>query len=190
MRATGAFTFIFSLFLLLPGHSQAEIVAKIIKSTQTMKVYVNGVETYKWKVSTARRGYVTPVGQWRPKWLSRMHYSRKYHMSPMPYSVFYKGGYAIHGTRAVRRLGRTASHGCVRLQTKNAKTFYSLVLRHGKRNSRVVVVNKEKTGDLALTIRSELRALKAKKAVLLAALEGRRDYAGSDMEHEIWPASI
>ncbi len=190
MRLTGAIAFIFSLFILLPAQSEAEVIAKVIKSTQTMKVYVNGVERYKWRVSTARRGYWTPVGQWRPKWLSRMHYSRKYHMSPMPYSVFFKGGYAIHGTRAVRRLGRTASHGCIRLRTKNAKTFYSLVMRHGKRNSRVVIVNKESIGDLALKIPSELKALKAKKALLLAALEARRDYAGTDMEHEIWPASL
>ncbi len=190
MRLTGAIAFIFSLVLLLPGQSQAEVVAKIIKSTQTMKVYVNGVETHKWRVSTARRGYWTPVGQWRPKWLSRMHYSRKYHMSPMPYSVFFKGGYAIHGTRAVRRLGRIASHGCIRLRTKNAKALYKLVLKHGKRNTRVVIVQKEKAGDLALSIPSELKALKAKKAVLLAALDGRKAVAATDMEHEIWPASI
>lgn len=190
MRTTGAVAFLFSLFLLLPGQSQAEIVAKIIKSTQTMKVYVNGVQTHQWRVSTARRGYSTPVGQWRPKWLSRMHYSRKYNNSPMPHSIFFKGGYAIHGTGAIRRLGRTASHGCIRLHPKNARALYSLVMRHGKRNTRVVIVNKERFGDLALSIPSELRALKVKKAVLLAALENRLEIPGSDMEHEIWPAAI
>ena len=60
-------------------------------------------------------------------------------MSPMPYSVFYHGGYAIHGTGAVSRLGRPASHGCVRLHTANAKTFYNLVRRVGMGNTRVVV---------------------------------------------------
>lgn len=190
MRWAGLVVLVFSLLVLLPGESKAEVVAKIIKSTQTMKVYVNGVKTYQWRVSTARRGYYTPVGQWRPKWLARMHYSRKYHMSPMPYSIFFKGGYAIHGTRAVRRLGRTASHGCIRLHTSNARRLYSLVQRHGKRNTRVVIVNSERRGDMALGIPSELKTLKAKKKVLLAALQSPRVYAATDMEHEIWPASI
>lgn len=190
MRLTGAIAFLFSVILLMPGQSQAEVVAKIIKSTQTMKVYVNGVESHKWRVSTARRGYWTPVGQWRPTWLARMHYSRKYNMSPMPYSVFFKGGYAIHGTNAIRRLGRIASHGCIRLHPRNAKTLYRLVRKHGKRNTRVVIVNKESAGDLALSIPKELKALKAKKALLLAAIEGKKEVAATDMEHEIWPASI
>jgi lipoprotein-anchoring transpeptidase ErfK/SrfK len=44
-----------------------------------------------------------------------MWYSRKYDNSPMPYSVFFRGGYAVHGTSYVKQLGRPASHGCVRL---------------------------------------------------------------------------
>ncbi len=70
-----------------------------------------------------------------------MWYSRKYDNSPMPYSVFYYGGYAIHGTNYVKRLGRPASHGCIRLQTANAATFYSLVQRHGRADTRIVVTN-------------------------------------------------
>jgi lipoprotein-anchoring transpeptidase ErfK/SrfK len=62
-------------------------------------------------------------------------------MSPMPYSVFYYRGYAIHGTDAVKRLGTPASHGCVRLQTANAAKFYSLVQQVGRGNTRIVVVN-------------------------------------------------
>jgi L,D-transpeptidase catalytic domain len=50
-----------------------------------------------------------------------MWYSRKYHMSPMPHSLFFRGGYAIHGTGAIRQLGRPASHGCVRLHPANAR---------------------------------------------------------------------
>ena len=36
----------------------------------------------------------------------------------MPYSVFFTGGYAVHGTSHVKALGRPASHGCVRLSTQ------------------------------------------------------------------------
>ena len=51
-----------------------------------------------------------------------MWYSRKYDMSPMPYSVFFRGGYAIHGTGYVKQLGRPASHGCVRLHSQRSNS--------------------------------------------------------------------
>ncbi|MCV0397954.1 MAG: L,D-transpeptidase [Rhizobiaceae bacterium] len=119
----------------------ATLVARVDVAAQTMTVSQHGRVIYRWPVSTARRGFITPRGTWRPKRLHRMWYSRKYDMSPMPYSVFYHGGYAIHGTNYIRSLGRPASHGCVRLHTANAKRFYQLVRKHGMGNTRVVVVN-------------------------------------------------
>ena len=107
----------------------ASLVASIDVSSQTMTVSQYGQVLYRWSVSTARNGYITPRGTYRPQRTARMWYSRKYDMSPMPYSVFFRGGYAIHGTGAVRQLGRPASHGCVRLHTANAATFYSMVRR-------------------------------------------------------------
>lgn len=121
--------------------SAAALEARVDVSTQTMTVKKHGRVVYTWKVSTARKGYVTPRGTWRPTRMHKMWYSRKYDMSPMPYSVFYYGGYAIHGTSAVKQLGRPASHGCVRLQTANAATFYSLVKQVGPGNTRITVVN-------------------------------------------------
>ncbi|MBA3446008.1 MAG: L,D-transpeptidase [Pseudaminobacter sp.] len=119
----------------------ASLIAKISVSTQTMTVSRHGRVIHTWKVSTARRGYITPRGSWRPKRMHRMWHSRKYDMSPMPYSVFYHGGYAIHGTSAVKRLGTPASHGCVRLATRNAAKFYSLVKQIGPGNTRIIVTN-------------------------------------------------
>ncbi|MER9326418.1 L,D-transpeptidase [Mesorhizobium sp. M0488] len=118
----------------------ASLVANIDVSSQTMTVRY-GQSVYRWSVSTARSGYFTPRGTYRPQRTARMWYSRKYHMSPMPYSVFFHGGYAIHGTGAVRQLGRPASHGCVRLHTANAATFYSMVREVGFGNTRIVVMN-------------------------------------------------
>jgi lipoprotein-anchoring transpeptidase ErfK/SrfK len=116
------------------------IVARVDLSEQRIHVYVNGAQRYVWPVSTARRGYVTPVGTYRPQRLVPMWYSRKYHMSPMPHSIFFRGGYAIHGTNAVGRLGRPASHGCVRLHPSNAATLYSLVSQ--SRGSTTIVVTR------------------------------------------------
>ncbi|MDX8433967.1 MULTISPECIES: L,D-transpeptidase [Mesorhizobium] len=119
----------------------AALVANIDVSSQTMTVSKYGQVLYRWSVSTARKGYFTPRGSYRPQWTARMWYSRKYEMSPMPYSVFFRGGYAIHGTGAVKYLGRPASHGCVRLHTANAATFYSMVREAGYGNTRIVVTD-------------------------------------------------
>lgn len=119
--------------------SQADVVARVNLSSQTMHVKVDGRYYARWKISSGRKGYRTPTGTWRPKWTARMHYSSKYNYSPMPYSVFYNRGYAVHGTNYVRRLGRPASHGCIRLHTANARQFYNLVKRHGRRNTVISV---------------------------------------------------
>ena len=119
----------------------AGLVARVDVSSQTMTISQYGRVIYSWPVSTARPGYITPRGNYRPTRLHRMWYSRKYEMSPMPWSVFFRGGYAIHGTNAVKRLGTPASHGCIRLHTSNAAKFYALVKEVGPGNTRIVVVN-------------------------------------------------
>ncbi|KQT86170.1 hypothetical protein ASG48_06250 [Aurantimonas sp. Leaf443] len=126
---------------LLVGLSEADagVVARVDLSAQTMTVSRDGTVLHRWPVSTARAGYRTPTGSWTPKRLHRMWYSRKYDLSPMPYAVFYSGGYAVHGTGAVRSLGRPASHGCVRLRTSNARVFYALVKDAGRANTRIVI---------------------------------------------------
>jgi lipoprotein-anchoring transpeptidase ErfK/SrfK len=132
------------VLMLFGGATQgwaANLVARIDVSSQTMTVSKYGQVIHIWPVSTARRGYHTPRGSYHPTRLHRMWYSRKYDLTPMPYSVFFRGGYAIHGTGYVRQLGRPVSHGCIRLATANAARFYSLVKQVGRGNTRIVVVN-------------------------------------------------
>lgn len=107
---------------------------------QEMIIYVDGSRQHSFKISSGRNGYRTPSGNFKPQWLSRMHYSKKFDDAPMPYSVFFKGGYAIHGTTSISRLGSPASHGCVRLHPDNARTFFELVQRHGKSNSSIEIL--------------------------------------------------
>ena len=121
--------------------SAAALVAKIDISQQSMTVIKNGRVLGRWKVSTARRGYYTPRGTYSAKRMHRQWYSRKYDMSPMPYSIFFHGGYAIHGTGSIRSLGRPASHGCVRLDPRNAAQLFAWTRQVGMRNMRVVIVN-------------------------------------------------
>jgi lipoprotein-anchoring transpeptidase ErfK/SrfK len=119
--------------------ASAAVKVRIDNSSQRMRVYVDGGLAHAWPVSTARRGYRTPAGHYRVQRMERMWYSRKYHMSPMPYSLFFAGGYAIHGTSAIRQLGRPASHGCVRLHPANARALFALVRSRG--GASVVITN-------------------------------------------------
>ena len=107
-----------------PAMAQTDIV--ISKSHQRMIVH-SSEGSYSWPVSTARRGYYTPTGSFRPYSLQPMHYSRKHDNAPMPHSIFFSGGYAIHATPHTGNLGRPASHGCVRLSPGNAATLYGIV---------------------------------------------------------------
>ena len=100
------------------------LVAHVDLSKQTMTVKKDGRVLYRWRVSTARSGYRTPTGQWSPTRMHEMWYSRKYDMSPMPYSIFFYGGYAIHGTYWHSNFGTPMSHGCVNMRTDQAKQLF------------------------------------------------------------------
>lgn len=117
----------------------AAVEARVDLSSQSMTVYQNGIPRYTWQVSTARRGKVTPVGTWTAKWASKNHRSSRYNNAPMPYSIFYTGNYAIHGTNQIKRLGSPASAGCIRLHPDNARVFYNMALQAGLKNVKVRV---------------------------------------------------
>ena len=118
----------------------ARISVTVDLSQQTMTVRVGGETLYNWSVSTGRKGYRTPTGTYHPTRMHREYYSRKYDNAPMPYSIFFRGGYAIHGTSHVSQLGSVASHGCVRLLKANAQTLYALVRQHGTGNTTIRIV--------------------------------------------------
>jgi hypothetical protein len=102
---------------------------------QTMHVRVDGVTKHRWDVSSGRLGYGTPEGRYQPTRMYKRYFSRKYDNAPMPFSIFFHEGYAIHGTTDLRNLGRVASHGCVRLHPDNAATLFDLVKQAGADNT-------------------------------------------------------
>jgi len=110
--------------------AQAAVVVTVDKSAQELSVTVDGAPRYHWRVSTARMGYHTPNGTYKPQRLARKWFSRKYDWSPMPYSIFFDEGYAIHGSYEISHLGRPASHGCIRLHPDNAALLFALVEEH------------------------------------------------------------
>lgn len=119
--------------------ASAEVFITVDKSEQRMYVETP-TEYYEWDVSTGRKGYNTPVGDYQPYLIKPMHYSSKYDNAPMPNSIFFHGGYAIHATNDIKRLGRPASHGCIRLHPQNAKWLYRLVKDYGKDNTYIMIV--------------------------------------------------
>ncbi len=141
IRRISAITMLVAVMIMssMPASLAARLVAQVNLSSQTMTVKKDGRVVYRWAISSGRKGYSTPTGTYGVKRMHTMWHSRKYNMSPMPYSIFFRGGYAIHGTNYVKQLGRPASHGCIRLHTANAKTLYDMTRQVGAGNMRVAI---------------------------------------------------
>lgn len=112
----------------------------IKKSEQRAYLHLNGKLAASWKVSTGLPGYSTPNFDKHPngriynKYTSSKYPGGDYQgLGNMPYAVFIRGGYALHGTPKGNwsKLGRRASHGCIRMHPDNAKWFNRLVRQHG-----------------------------------------------------------
>lgn len=125
-------------FVFFASKANAEVDIVVDISEQTMYVETP-LDSYEWNVSTGRKGYRTPTGVFQPYLMKNMHYSRKYDNTPMPNSIFFHGGYAIHATESIDRLGSPASHGCVRLHPQNAKWLYRLIQEYGKENTFIYI---------------------------------------------------
>src|SRR6059036_1885617 len=136
-----------SLFVALAGltfvsctSAQAKVSITVDKDNQQMTVAVDGVERYRWPVSTGIPSYETPSGSFRTFRMEEDHYSKEFDDAPMPHSIFFtKIGHAIHGTDSVNRLGSPASHGCVRLSRENASKLWDLVKQEGVLNTTVTL---------------------------------------------------
>jgi hypothetical protein len=120
--------------------AMAGLLITIDKAQQRMIVARDDMPLYDWPVSTGQRGYDTPDGEYKPFRMEATHFSREWDDAPMPHSIFFTQiGHAIHGSFDIKRLGRPASHGCVRLHPDNAAILYKLVRAEKMANTRVVL---------------------------------------------------
>lgn len=124
--------------------------ANIDKSKQRLYLYIDGNIVDTFKVSTGDSKHETPQFDIRPsgpqfkKYTSKKFPGGNYNgLGNMPYVVFIKGGFAIHGTTTgnIPRLGIKASHGCIRLHPDNAKIFFELVKSIGLENTWITIQN-------------------------------------------------
>ncbi|MHA3770518.1 L,D-transpeptidase [Verrucomicrobiota bacterium sgz303538] len=97
----------------------------IDKSSQVLRAYEGNRLVFQSRVSTGKPGKRTPSGTFRARGKQRMHYSRRYHNAPMPYSVHLGGHYFIHGFSSVPKY--PASRGCVRMQVGAAREFFGWI---------------------------------------------------------------
>ncbi len=139
-----------------PPPAPPTLLIDIDLTKQRMTVTDNGRLKHTWPISSGREGYRTPTGTFRPQWMAKMWYSKQYDDAPMPHSIFFKGGVAVHATYATRMLGRPASHGCIRLAPANAAALYALVNSHGKSLTRIKVFGTAQDGVPVASKRRDL----------------------------------
>ncbi len=95
-------------------------------SDQRLVAYVGTVPVYAVRVSTGMSRYPTITGEF--------HIYRKlpfttmagpgYYLTNVPWTMYYDGSYAIHGTYWHNNFGHPMSHGCVNLPTPDAKWLF------------------------------------------------------------------
>ena len=128
-------------WLISSNAAEAKLDILVDKSTQRMLVIQDGYIRYMWPVSTGRDNMQTPNGSYTPQRLERNWFSAAYYDSPMPFSIFFYHGYAIHGSYAIDRLGGPASHGCVRLHPHHAAILFDLVQREGPERTTIEITD-------------------------------------------------
>jgi L,D-transpeptidase catalytic domain len=126
--------------------AEAKLDILVDKATQRMLVIQDGYMRYMWPVSTGRDETATPNGIYTPQRLERSWFSTAYYNSPMPYSIFFHNGYAIHGSNAINQLGGPASHGCVRLHPYHASLLFDLVQQEGPARTTIEITDEAGPG--------------------------------------------
>jgi lipoprotein-anchoring transpeptidase ErfK/SrfK len=95
-------------------------------SEQRLIAWEGRKPVYKVVVSTGKKSTPTRTGVFRiqTKLRKTRMRGRGYNVPNVPYTMYYKGGYAIHGAYWHRRFGTPVSHGCVNLPPKHARWLY------------------------------------------------------------------
>ncbi len=122
--------------------------ARVVKSEQRMYLYIGGSLYGTYDTSTGVSGRGTPNFDKHPdgrvynRYTSTKFPGGDYNgLGNMPYAVFISGGFAIHGTGKGNwpKLGRVASHGCIRIHPDNAYVFNQFVRQYGIANTWITV---------------------------------------------------
>jgi lipoprotein-anchoring transpeptidase ErfK/SrfK len=156
-----------------------DVLIAVDKTKQRMTIFVDGAKKYDWPASTGRPGYSTPSGTYTATSMNEVWFSKEWDNAPMPHAIFFmKDGHAIHGSYEVKKLGKPASHGCVRLSPKNAATLYALVGKNGLKNTQVVLAGVTPGGEYRVASRIGRTPGRKPEVAIWAGLESRYARAG------------
>ncbi len=106
-----------------PELAEARFEIVISLSKQRATLLKDGAEIDSSPVSTGRRGYRTPTGEYVVTHKHRHHRSSLYNAAPMPYFMRFSCG--AFGTHSGHCPGYPASHGCIRMPAAKARAFFT-----------------------------------------------------------------
>ena len=142
-------------FVLRPSDADPPSL-RVDLSERTLKVIEDGDVVRTYGVAVGTRKHPTPTGRfrtgridWNPRWVPPpSEWARKFRprapgdpRNPMQGVKIYfrEPWYFIHGTNDPGSIGTAASHGCIRMRTKDAKSLARRISKHG---SVVLVIQK------------------------------------------------
>ena len=134
--------------VVLRGNRVETVKLKVDLSQRTLKVIEDGDVVHTYGVAVGSRKHPTPTGSywtgrivWNPRWVPPpSKWARKFRprepgdpRNPMQGVKIYfrEPWYFIHGTNAPGSIGSAASHGCIRMRTKDAKALARRISKHG-----------------------------------------------------------
>ena len=117
-------------------------------SDKRLRMYQADSLLWQYPISDGTGGYPTPRGSfsvrkliWNPRWVPpNSEWAKKYTPkgpgepgNPMKVvKIFFKEPvYYIHGTGEVNKLGRAASHGCIRMDPEHVAEVARYIMEHG-----------------------------------------------------------
>ncbi len=95
------------------------------RSRHQVTLWKRGTLWNTWLVRGGARGYETRTGRFTVFRRDRDHVSSLYG-SPMPYSQFFSGGQAFHGSSYMTNPFRGHSHGCVNMYIEDARQLWRI----------------------------------------------------------------
>jgi len=139
-----------------PDVPEGEKWVHVNLSEQTLVAYEGDLPVFATVITSGKEGYDTPTGTYRirHKYVSiRMSgddpVEGVYDVDEVPWTMYYNGGYALHGAYWHDGFGRVRSHGCTNIAPADARWLYRWTTPgvprgwHGRREEGTWVHNTE-----------------------------------------------
>ncbi len=101
-----------------------EYIILIEIEDKKLYLYENGNCIKQYPIASGKTGWPSPIGKW--KIVSKGHWDEEFGGRWLGLNVKW-GNYGIHGTLKESSIGRSASHGCIRMFNRDIKELYDLV---------------------------------------------------------------